>query len=174
MNNSKMNKKGFTLAELLAVVIILAIMAAISVGYYKRSVEQSYFSEGLTAASAIAEGVNREYVRSRLDGTTIKQPKLKSLDISIAKSGSCATASDYCIKTKYFEIAVDSTGVTKAYRGTTSKYKYYIEVLPHFSSSNKDRIACIASHSSGVNFNAKEFCQGLGYTSCSSNTCIKP
>ncbi len=169
-------QKGFTLTELLAVVIIVAIMAAISTGYYKRSLEQSHFSEGLMAASAIAEGVNREYLRSNLEGTAIKQPKLKSLDISISKNQSCETSSAYCVKTKYFEVAVDAQGVTKAYRGTTSKYKYYIEVQPHFAStvSIRDRIACVGTSSSGVSFNGVDFCQGLGYTECKSHICLKP
>ena len=168
---------GFTLAELLAVVIILAIMAAIAAGYYKRSVEQTRFSEGLMAASAIAEGVNREYLRTKMEGDLVptKRPKLKSLDIAISKNASCNTSSAYCVKTKNFEVFVNSNGVTRAYRGTTNQYKYYIEVQPHFAAASvRDRIACVGSSSTGVSFKGKEFCQGLGYTSCSSNTCVKP
>ncbi len=167
-------KLGFTLAELLAVVIILVIMSAVGAGYYKRSVEQARFSEGLMAASAIAEGVNREYLRTQMEGASpITRPPLKSLDIMISKNKSCAISSAYCVKTKNFEISVEANGVTKAYRGITSKYKYYIAIQPHFASSNKDQIACVGT-SSGVSFDGKSFCQGLGYTSCAGNSCVKP
>ena len=38
-------KKGFTLAELMAVVVILAIIASIGLGGYKRTVERAKFAE---------------------------------------------------------------------------------------------------------------------------------
>ena len=173
-----MNKKeqGFTLMELLAVVIIIALMAAVGTGYYKRAVEQARFPEGLMAASAIAEGVNREYKRSLLEeAEPIKQPKLKTLDISIAKNGSCTTSSDYCIKTKYFEMNVNGQGVVNAYRGTTSSYKYYIQIKPSFAMVDRGQVFCYGKSSSGVKFKGKEFCQSLGYTSCTSaGACRKP
>ena len=144
--NLKHTRLGFTLAELLAVVIIVAILAALATGYYKRSVEQSRFAEGLAAASAIAEGVNRSYEEQRMEGiaSPTKRPKISSLDISV-RSKACQTVSDYCIKAGNFEIVVNAEGVTTAYQGTTTNYKYSIEVQPHFASSNRDRIACVGA-----------------------------
>ena len=37
-------KKGFTLAELMAVVVILAIIASIGLGGYKRTVERAKYA----------------------------------------------------------------------------------------------------------------------------------
>ena len=62
------NRFGFTLMELLIVVIIIALLSAISFGYYKKSVEHSRFSEGLQAASAISEAINRAYFDDQLEG----------------------------------------------------------------------------------------------------------
>lgn len=44
-------KQGFTLAELLAVVIILGLMTTFGVGYYKKSVAQARFSQVVSQAS---------------------------------------------------------------------------------------------------------------------------
>lgn len=61
-------KKGFTLAELLAVVIIVALMATFSIGYYTKSKEQAYFSEFLNQVNSSAEAVNQEFVEWALQG----------------------------------------------------------------------------------------------------------
>lgn len=61
-------KKGFTLAELLAVVIIVALMATFSIGYYTKSKEQAYFSEFLNQVNSQAEAINQEYVEWALQG----------------------------------------------------------------------------------------------------------
>ena len=153
---------GFTLAELLAVVIIVALLSAMSVGYYKRAVEQSRFAEGLSAASAVVEAVNQSHFDQQLDGVTpTKRPKIKTLDVSIANQSACASPSDYCVKTPHFEIKVDTNGNVLAYRGTTTSYKYYINIQPSFADTNKDKITCEGDA------NAKTFCESMGYTTCS-------
>ena len=55
----KLTKYGFTLTELMVVVIIIAILAGLGLGSYKKAVERSHFTEGLQAVNAVAEAVTR-------------------------------------------------------------------------------------------------------------------
>ena len=165
---------GFTLAELLTVVIIIAILSSLSLGYYKRSVEQSRFAEGMAAASALVEAVNQSYFDQQMEGETpTTQPKVKTLDVMLAAQKACASSSDYCIATPRFEVQVQTGGNVRAYRGTASSYKYYINIQPSFAASNRDKITCGAT--SAVDTAAgKAFCESMGYTSCSELECSQP
>lgn len=169
----KQNNLGFTLTELMAVVIIVAILAAISVGYYSKAQEQSYFAEGLSTASAIAEAVNRSYLDDQLAGQTpTKRPKISSLDVGISGNNrSCRTSSDYCVRTRYFEINIGADGVTTATRTSTKSIaQYTIQIWPHFASTNRDQIACIGASTGSDSF---KFCQAMGYTTCNDTVCTK-
>lgn len=176
---------GFTLPELLAVLVIIAILSSLSLGYYKRAVEQSRFSEGLSVASALVEAVNQAYFEVQMEGTSeedaVRLWKIDSLDFHLPNSSACASASNYCIKTPrgLFELqieeeAVSGRPVVRAYRGTVAAPKdYYIQIWPVFGSNesgaNKNQIACV-----GVNDNGKTFCESIGYTECTeSGVCTK-
>ncbi|MBQ3667558.1 MAG: prepilin-type N-terminal cleavage/methylation domain-containing protein [Elusimicrobiaceae bacterium] len=161
-------KRGFTLTELMAVVIIIALLAILSTGYYKRSVEQARFSEGLMAASAIVEGVNRDYLEQKMNGIDeVSIPAINQLDISLSGAG---CTSDSC-ETQYFTVTVDSdTGVTTATRKNgTYANAYSIQIQPHFAASNRDQIACVGNSEDG-----QTFCESMGYTACTEGVCVKP
>ena len=166
-------KCGFTLAELMAVVIIVALLAALGTGYYRRSVEQSRFSEGLMTASAIVEGINRDYLEQRMNGVADPSiPRLNQLDIGISGTVEHPTAceSNVC-HTQYFDIRAHSDGMITAgrvdgiYQGA-----YDIQIQPHFAQADRDQISCKGNTADGLTF-----CQAMGYTSCASDdTCTKP
>ncbi len=169
MNSKQFGRCGFTLAELMAVVVIISLMVVLSVGYYRRSIEQTRFAEGLMAASTIAEGINRYH----MDYPASTQVALSLLDVGISKGAACTPASNYCVQTKHFEVKVDANGVTTAQRAE-GKYRdlYFIQIQPHFAASHRDRIACVGADANG---NGKAFCESLGYTTCSGdNVCTKP
>ena len=171
--NQEVRTHGFTLAELLAVVVIVGLLAILAVGYYKKSVEQSRFSEGLIAASAVVEGLNQAYLDDIAEGiapsAAAKSRKIKALPAAMANSGPCSSASDSCVATKHFEVAVESSGsVVRAYRGKATDYKYYLEMHTSYASSSKNKVAC------GGSATAKTFCESMGYTNCTSNLCVKP
>lgn len=167
-------KNGFTLAELMAVVIIVALLAALSTGYYKRSVEQARFSEGLMAASAIAEGLNRECLERQMNGQNCTGsgwiPHINQLDVGVSGS-SCDQ--DACL-TKHFTITIDPQGVTNAvrtdgiYASNDASNTYSIQIQPHFATSNRDQIACVGTGE------GETFCQAMGYTQCANSVCTKP
>ena len=83
--------KGFTLAELLAVVIIVSLMATFSVGYYSKSKQQARFTEILNEANNSAEEINRNYVEQALQGYTFTS--VDNFGDSV-----CDDKAHYCVK----------------------------------------------------------------------------
>lgn len=162
---------GFTLTELMAVVIIVAILSAVAAGSFKRAMERSHFSEGLVAANTVLAAVERYYAESCNEGSCVTRPKLSHLDISLANQRACTTLPEYCTKTKYFEITV-YTGYVDAVRKKGNKDgDYTIRVFPEsFGNYQRTGDACIANTLPG----GKDLCVSLGYTNCnSSNYCYK-
>ncbi len=165
------NKKGFTLTELMTVVIILAILMGIAGGSYRKAAERSKFSEGLVAAHAVMEAVERYHQ----DHADIMQPKIADLDIALQHKTNCSPSSNYCTKTKYFQVTINST------KDSSNKYDvnvtaeriggmYTITVYPE--SYGKTRLS--PDTCKGKN-NKTDFCISVGYTNCNaSGVCKKP
>jgi type II secretion system protein G len=63
-----MNRKGFTLMELLVVVLIIGILSAIAMPQYLKSVEKARASEAVTMLGAIGNAIDR-YRMSNVDGS---------------------------------------------------------------------------------------------------------
>lgn len=164
-------KHGFTLAELMAVIIIISILAALSAGYYRRSVEQARFAEGLMDASAIVEAINRVCVERRMQGVACDSNlRLDTLDIDISRTGMAegGCGSDHCI-TSSFRITWESDSIIAIRNGGTYSGAYSIQIRPHFVSTDRDQISCVGHTQTG-----QSFCESMGYTSCAEHKCIKP
>ena len=171
---TKKTKLGFTLAELLAVVVIVGILTVIGAGYYRRSVEQARFSEGLMDASALAESFSREMIEAQYAsfGTVYcsTSRNIRSLDMSIANATTCE-GDDNCLQTRNFRFKfaptshqyIEATRISGPYNGV-----YSIRVP---TSCSTGRISCVGKD--GSTGNGKTFCQSMGYTSCHGATCMK-
>ncbi len=163
-------KAGFTLTELMAVVIIVGILAAVAAGSFKKAIERSHFSDGLVAANTVMSAVERYYAETCNEGACVTRPKISQLDVSLANQRACTTASEYCTKTKYFEITVYAAYVDAVRMKGSTRGNFMIRVYPEtFGAYQRQGDACISlSDPSG-----KELCNSLGYSTCNSNFCYK-
>lgn len=73
-----MHKSGFTLIEMLIVVLIVAILAAIALPQYNTSVERAKMAEAVTLTKQIAEANRRYYLATGAYANSISE-----LDIDI-------------------------------------------------------------------------------------------
>lgn len=166
-----LRRRGFTLTELMAVVIIVAILAAVAAGSYKQAVERSHFSEGLIAANTVLQGVERYYADLCNEGSCPVsgsfRPAIKNLDISLANQKTCPSSLSYCAKTKYFEITVQYGGYVDAKRMKGSNAgDYTIRVYPDsFGSNQRTDAKCIYRTDAG-----KDLCVSVGYATCDTAT----
>ena len=138
------NKQGFTLAELMAVVMIVAILAGIAIGAYHKAIERSQFNEGLSVANAIMAASDQYFYDFNANPSTIA-------DLSLDITG--GTISTLTLTTDKFIFTL----VPKSY--TTAKRingNYSIKVWTSINSTGA--ITCSQTAAGG-----SDFCKSVGY-----------
>ena len=101
-SKQKNHKRGFTLLELLVVVLIIGMLAAIAVPKYQESVEKAIMQEAIINLKAIADANERFYM---INGRYADCSEMSLLDIEIPgeiKKWSQTSLSGKRIMTKYF------------------------------------------------------------------------
>ncbi len=155
---------GFTLTELMTVVIIVAILAGIGFGSYKKAVERSHFTEGQVAGSNVLESVNRYYYDNPdLDEISRSRPKVEYLDIDLSNSGICTQfgEKDYCLRTKYFEVVIyDGRVQVNRVQNDTLKDYYFVFYPDYYSEHHEEE--CNSRTEVGY-----DLCKTMGYIYCS-------
>lgn len=153
-------KKGFTLAELMAVVVIIAIIASIGLGGYKRTVERAKLTEGLNMAHQIAQALARaDWDRYNSCGTF--DTPWNQLDID--SSGNKTMGKESLDLEGRFTITRE-VDVIKVVRKGGEGYTLEVPIDCGLSLAKlKDR--CKGN---------TDFCISAGFSNCTNGTCTKP
>lgn len=113
------DKKGFTLLELLVVVVIIGILAAIALPQYKEAVEKSIMQEAIMNLRTIASAQDRFYL---MNNRYAHYDEINKLDIEIPgeiKGYNQTHLAGNRLMTKYFIYAPtlgDNSGKAAAHR----------------------------------------------------------
>ena len=110
----KLNNKGFTLVELLAVIIILAIVVGISIPAVLTTTTKAKESAFKSAANSVATWVDSQYqiIQSGLDGTG-----LATLDPNFSNTNACGATASNCTATSGKSLSTTASGAA----GTAAK-----------------------------------------------------
>lgn len=101
--HQKLYKKGFTLLELLVVVLIIGVLAGIALPQYRKSVEKAKLAEALLSFKTIKESVER-YVLA--NGLVNGRPEMSIEDIPLDIELSGGEFEDSFYKTKNYRYSV--------------------------------------------------------------------
>ena len=119
-----MNKKGFTLVELLAVIAILAILVIIALPNVMGMFNSAKLSSFETEVKNIIKYSGDEWINDNLHGVASSDRKYCNHKTTMANNGLCGSANDSTTKEikvdtragLFYYIEFDSTGkITKAY-----------------------------------------------------------
>jgi len=151
-------KNGFTLIEMLVVVLIIGILAAVALPQYEKAVEKSRMTEGVQMVRAIADA-NRVFFLA--NDRYAEENEIGLLDIEVPGK-KAAVWSNNRLQTAHFiysprggGTAAETIALGHRYKGSGDKYTYYIYV----PRNDLNRIRCYSyTQASAMQ---KELCKDL-------------
>ena len=157
-----MNKKGFTLIEMLVVVLIIGILAAVALPQYFKAVEKSRSTEALSVMGSISAAMERARLVSQ---TNVYPTTLESLDIEIAgEDGSTVTGGSW--SSRNFNFAVSGTGTDSGIITATRKGSSgYVLVRYYYTG----KVTCNDGTGTGTGASVSGICNSLGIATYSAS-----
>jgi len=169
-----MNKKGFTLAEILVTVMIVAMLAAMAVPMYEKAIEKSHLGEMRTVMAKMFDSKMR--ILDTLEKTTYSGSlfTMENLDINLpcVSGGGSYT---YC-RTKNFRYTLAPSGtspvagvnvvngICAARCGGDNNNTAFLYLGSYVNDSNKSNIYCYGSKCSEYGFTQAS--PGSAWCSC--------
>lgn len=95
-----MKKKGFTLVELLAVIVILAVIALIAVPQVLNMIEKARIGSAEDSAYSYVKAVENTLIANYINGQDYTAGKYKVGDIDVKVKGSSPTLGTYILDDK--------------------------------------------------------------------------
>ena len=125
-----MNRKGFTLTELLIAVVILGVLVSVAMPQYMRSVERSRATEAMSAIKSINDAIYVYY-------SDKEDCPERFTQLAVTLPDNSDESTPYIINTKYFSFQLNSgvgvnipgsncEGVIAQRINSGGKYNYYI------------------------------------------------
>ena len=151
---------AFTLTELMTVIIIIAILMGLATGTYHNAVERAAFEEGFADAHTVMAAVEHYHQ----DFPSVTRPTVTQTQVEFSTQGACKVASNYCVKTKYFEITINDGSV----QAKRNNGKYTLTVYPETFGSNRLKFDTCQQTNGKT-----DFCVSKDYTDCSGSVCRK-
>ena len=106
------NRRGFTLPELMAVVAIIAILSALAVGSYRKSIERTRFTEAKTVAHQVAAARDAYYYDHIGLGTATIPLTFANLPLEL-KTASGAICSGSSCNVGNFTVYINASGYVR-------------------------------------------------------------
>lgn len=129
------NKNGFTLIEMLVVVLIIGILAGVALPQYQMAVEKARATEAITNISTMKKQTELYILESGLPNSWINYKDFGNVELSGGTWDSC------CYNTKFFwyGVGIDRNGGNlEVTRNNTNNDWYDLYCTQHENSYNDD------------------------------------